>query len=320
MTTPELTHQQSPLHSSIQSPNASGLDRFERISRMVHRIFHLPITALILHDEEKQLVFDASSSSDAQAEPVASRWAHLTRAPGIVTVADAQSDVRFADDPLVVGPYGLRFLASFPLNTARGERLGTLLLADRHPRTLCAEELACLEDLTATVAAECAMARDATTDALTSLLNRSGFMRTGELALQQCWRQTGKVSLLYFDLNGFKQINDQHGHHEGDRALIQFAQLLVKSTRRSDLVARLGGDEFVILAHGIVPHQIAPLLNRLREATTAYNLHSGKPYAIRYSVGCVIRTVHRNTNLDGLLIEADAKMYAKKTKNRSAAG
>jgi diguanylate cyclase (GGDEF)-like protein len=140
-------------------------------------------------------------------------------------------------------------------------------------------------------------------------------MRSGELALQLCRRQTGHLSLLYFDLNGFKQINDQHGHHEGDQALIQFAKILVQSARRSDLVARLGGDEFAMLALSTNTPQITPLLRRLREALAAYNLRSGKPYSIRYSVGCVSREVDQTTTLDELLIEADARMYAQKTRN-----
>jgi diguanylate cyclase (GGDEF)-like protein len=95
-------------------------------------------------------------------------------------------------------------------------------------------------------------------DGLTGLKNR----RALELALREAWtnwqRYGHRGAVLLLDLNGFKQINDTHGHAAGDAMLVQVAGLLAQHTRTTDVVARLGGDEFVLL---------------LREADTAAAIH-----------------------------------------------
>lgn len=81
-------------------------------------------------------------------------------------------------------------------------------------------------------------------DPLTDLLNHSSFTRELELELERAERYGHGVTLVFFDFDKFKQINDTHGHREGDRALRRIAQLLQGELRRSDLAGRMGGDEF----------------------------------------------------------------------------
>jgi diguanylate cyclase (GGDEF)-like protein len=86
-------------------------------------------------------------------------------------------------------------------------------------------------------------------DHLVEMRNRRAFVRELARALSHAERYGSKASLLFFDLNGFKEINDSQGHAAGDAALIQVAKSLVRNVRESDVVGRLGGDEFgVILA------------------------------------------------------------------------
>ena len=86
-----------------------------------------------------------------------------------------------------------------------------------------------------------------TTDSLTNILNRRGFMLRFEQEKARCSRSKSYGGLLYIDLNDFKSINDKHGHEIGDTLLQQVARLIEKSLRETDVVARLGGDEFVAL-------------------------------------------------------------------------
>ncbi len=91
------------------------------------------------------------------------------------------------------------------------------------------------------------MRHAATHDSLTGLLNRSMF-QTCLAAETTIARRTGiGCAVLYLDLDGFKPINDQHGHAVGDRALVWVAQCILRIARESDLAARLGGDEFAVL-------------------------------------------------------------------------
>ena len=86
-------------------------------------------------------------------------------------------------------------------------------------------------------------------DTLVPVANRRAFVREMSRMVAYAERYGDGSSVLYFDINGFKEINDQHGHAAGDAALRQIAELLAENVRESDIVGRLGGDEFgVILA------------------------------------------------------------------------
>ncbi|RKX46063.1 MAG: hypothetical protein DRP64_03790 [Verrucomicrobia bacterium] len=87
----------------------------------------------------------------------------------------------------------------------------------------------------------------ATRDWLTGLYNRRYFEETLADHIESATRYGRELSLVLFDINGFKQINDTHGHAAGDEALRQFADLLKKSARKADIVCRHGGDEFAAI-------------------------------------------------------------------------
>jgi diguanylate cyclase (GGDEF)-like protein len=84
-------------------------------------------------------------------------------------------------------------------------------------------------------------------DPLTPLLNRRAFVRELSRTMAFNERYGGRSSVLYFDVNGMKQINDTHGHSAGDSALTHVAEVLLHNVRNSDIVGRLGGDEFAVV-------------------------------------------------------------------------
>jgi diguanylate cyclase (GGDEF)-like protein len=87
----------------------------------------------------------------------------------------------------------------------------------------------------------------ARTDNLTGLLNRAGFFERATGAVNAASRYGYAIAVAYIDLNGFKSINDNMGHSQGDRALTTVGGLLGEASRKSDVIARFGGDEFVVL-------------------------------------------------------------------------
>jgi diguanylate cyclase (GGDEF)-like protein len=87
----------------------------------------------------------------------------------------------------------------------------------------------------------------ARTDNLTGLLNRAGFFERASIAVNAASRYGYSIAIAYIDLNGFKSINDNMGHSQGDRALKAVGDLLGETSRKSDVIARFGGDEFVVL-------------------------------------------------------------------------
>jgi diguanylate cyclase (GGDEF)-like protein len=104
-------------------------------------------------------------------------------------------------------------------------------------------------------------------DQLTGLPNRTLFYDRLEQALSRLLRAPGLVAVLFLDLNGFKSINDEVGHHAGDRLLIEFAASLQQSIRVSDTAARFGGDEFLVLLEGLSDrHEVEQLTGRIARA------------------------------------------------------
>lgn len=109
--------------------------------------------------------------------------------------------------------------------------------------------MSCGRDVSQRVAAQEKLRHEATHDWLTGLPNRSLFLDRLQQALSHAQRSAERVAVALIDLNGFKAINDEHGHRAGDAALRAIAQRLPGCLRQSDTAARLGGDEFALLLH-----------------------------------------------------------------------
>ena len=113
------------------------------------------------------------------------------------------------------------------------------------------------------------LAHKARHDALTQLLNHAAFVAELDLELERARRYGSSVTLVYFDFDNFKEINDTHGHQAGDQTLRRVARLLRGELRQSDLAGRLGGDEFAALLVESVEATGASFLDRLRACIAA---------------------------------------------------
>ena len=237
---------------------------------------------------------------------------HAILGNDIFMVSDTLSDERFFDNPLVINDPSMRFYAGCPLSVPNGSKLGTLCLIDIIPRELAEEDRQLLRDLASMVEEEIAAVQLATMDELTLLSNRRGFETLGQHALSVCKRLGKPASLLFFDLNNFKKINDTYGHAEGDRALSTFASALRDVFRESDVVARMGGDEFIVLLTNSDYVETSSSIDRLMQKLNDINQQAQCGYDICFSVGQVQYHPEQHASITALLSEADAKMYAHK--------
>jgi len=173
-----------------------------------------------------------------------------------------------------------------------------------------------VRDITARKQAEETIRELSLVDELTGLRNRRGFMVLGEAQLALAHRMGRNAALYFADLDGFKHINDEFGHAEGDRALVDFAAILRAVFRESDILARLGGDEFVVLALEAPDVDAAVLAMRIEEHLDRFNAGAGRPYRLAVSVGTARREPDSGETLIEQLQRADTEMYRIKQQRR----
>lgn len=302
----------------LQALNALGLldtapdDRFDRLVRIAKRLFNVPISLVTLVDFNRQW-FKSSQGLDVPETPRdISFCGHAILGDDVFVVPDATADMRFFDNPLVTSAPDIRFYAGCPLRVSRTAKVGTLCIIDNKPREMSADDLSAMTDLAAMVEDELAAHHAATTDPLTGMLNRRGFLKAAQGSIDYCTRQEQPITLACVDLDSFKQINDRYGHAEGDAVLRRFADGMTRSFRSSDAVARLGGDEFVAVMPAAGETDAGMAIDRLRSwlATTEERL--GLPYRTAFSDGCVVRDPLLDHSINDLIARGDAAMYHRK--------
>lgn len=174
-----------------------------------------------------------------------------------------------------------------------------------------------MEDVTARVAAEEALATQALSDPVTGLPNRFALHERLAAALGRLSRRRGLVGVLFCDLDHFKLVNDTLGHPVGDRMLVEAARRLAGAVRPGDSVARLGGDEFVVLCEVLTDATEAVLVAlRLRERLDEPWTYGDHVFAPTVSIG-VATTSGANDSADDLLRRADLAMYRAKEAGRN---
>lgn len=155
-------------------------------------------------------------------------------------------------------------------------------------------------------------------DCLAPIPNRRAFMRRLSWAITMHERYAHPSTILYFDVNEFKQINDQYGHAAGDIAIRHISQLLSTAMRESDFLARIGGDEFAIIMYYATEESArkrgAKIAEKLLKSPFTFNSQS---ITVSAAYGCY--TVRGGDDAESALAAADMSMYVDKRRIKSAA-
>ncbi|QIL20809.1 sensor domain-containing diguanylate cyclase [Thermomonas sp. HDW16] len=318
------------------SDSISDADSLETLVRplleMLEAVTGLESTYMTSIDEDAglQRILYARNTRDLQIpEGLTATWQDT-----LCKRALEQERVYVDDVPAVWGDsdaaraLGIATYASTPIHGQDGRLYGTLCAASsaRKPMTVDAERVLRMFSLLIGQQVERerllqelrqanrALALSALTDPATGLPNRRALMSELARRLARSERNHNALLVAFIDLDGFKAINDQHGHEAGDRMLVLVGHALVHAARAGDYCARLGGDEFVVLA-SVPPEEgeaaLAALQKRLHDATRGrFELSEGT--AIDYagpSIGTILAPADQH-DVDAVLALADAAMYS----------
>jgi len=148
-------------------------------------------------------------------------------------------------------------------------------------------------------------------DSLTGLLNRSALLSELEATIEDMNEESEGFGLMFIDLDGFKQINDDYGHIVGDKVLTMAAKRLAHALRATDLIGRYGGDEFLILLRSLSPGDASRMLEKIDKTFRMPFEVDGRMVRLSASIG-VSMCPHDAKTVESLIQRADKDMYSNK--------
>lgn len=309
--------------------NAADLvELFARIHQIIGRLMPTPGFFVALNDPDQGRPVFPYAKSSGSTDPLPLDSAALlcaeTTRSGQALLLTARSNSACDHIKAVIDTNRCSWLAA-PLSTGQ-DCIGALLLNDTaHNASYDEQDRDLLQFVANQVATaierkqlQARLERMAQYDELTGLPNRAFLFDRLKTALARARRSEERLALLYLDLDGFKQVNDCHGHGVGDLLLQAFASRLAQHTRETDTVARMGGDEFVVLLEGDPTEaDTAVVVTHILTAMQAPIDLAGLAVAIQPSIGVAYFPDH-GADETSLLKRADEAMYQAKAASAAA--
>ena len=288
---------------------------------LASKLFSSPVAAISLIDKNRQWFLSSVGLDDVEHPRDISFCAHAILRPNeILYVPDATMDARFADNPLVVGKFGLRFYAGAPVLGPGGYPVGAICIIDKKPRSFSHEQLTQLKQLACGVAGSLKLhasightQRLARTDPVTGLWNRADFDdRLREALCRGQQNSDSSIGLLMVDLDGFKALNELFGHDAGDATLKEVAHRLRRTIGQDDTLSRLGHDEFcIIVERASSLTDLSALAARIHSALAERFLVEQQAVPLRTCIG-IAHCQAASREAHNLLHDADIALHEAK--------
>lgn len=290
---------------------------FDRVANLVRLVFGVETALVTLMDAHRQWYKAALGTPNSEVPLGDSFCQHALPSPEPLIVPDAELDPRFRANPHVLAPNGVRFYAGMPLVTGDGQIIGTLCAIDGRPRSFSARDTEVLRELAKIVMDEMELRQLATVDSLTGIATRRAFKADAEKYVALARRHRSQLSIISFDIDHFKKINDTYGHAGGDMVLKAVAAAARAELRTSDLLGRLGGEEFAAILPDADGAAAMVVAEKLRLAFRKLDFPGSRP-AIRVSASLGVATLDPGRDdLDAILLKADEALYEAKGAGRN---
>ncbi|PZQ56901.1 MAG: sensor domain-containing diguanylate cyclase, partial [Phenylobacterium zucineum] len=290
---------------------------FDRITSLVRRLFGVPMAALSFLDNDRSWLKSADGMDGGDYPRASSFCTHTIQQPRALIVPDTTADPRFSDNPYVCGAPHIASYIGFPIRTPDGFNIGALCAMDVAPRQFTDDQIEGLAELAAMVGEHLALRRIAVEDELTGALSRRAFLEALHVERVRHGRYGRGVSLLMFDVDHFKRVNDTHGHAMGDEVLRAVSACCRQMLRPSDRFGRLGGEEFAIVLPETDPQGALAVAERFREAIAALRVGEAG-LQVTASFGVTGPLADEDLSLEIWLAAADSALYAAKHAGRNA--
>jgi diguanylate cyclase (GGDEF)-like protein len=308
--------------------DAPAPEAMQRLSRLISHLLRVPVALVSFVDDERQYFVGATGfevepfASERQTPLSHSFCQHVVTSGEQLAVEDSRGDSRFEGNR-GVDELGITAYLGVPVRSDDGHLLGSLCAIDSEPREWTAEDEAALRDLGELVRDEIALRKahdevehlsqrlqhEIRRDDLTGLYNRRHWREQVPVELARARRGSLPTSVIAFDLDGFKTVNDEQGHAEGDRLLRVVAETWAAIVRAPDILARMGGDEFAVLvveadietAHAVAARLVSAVADEVSVS-----------YGVAQSDG--------HEEADALLARADAELLRAKDEKYGSDG
>jgi diguanylate cyclase (GGDEF)-like protein len=261
-------------------------EHFDRIVELASSIFQVPMSLISLVEKDRQWFLTRKGLDASETPRTMAFCAHAIAEDGVLVVPDALQDERFCTNPLVVDAPHIRFYAGAPLRSPDGHNLGTLCVIDQQPRQPSAEQIHQLQLLSELVMREIELRRIALLCPITGLPTRQTFLAIGNREYRRARQDGQPLSLLCFDIDNLRQVNNRWGHPAGDKLLLDLVTVSRGYLREVDFAARLGDGEFALLLVGLNHDQAMGLADNLRQAVAAIpGVYSHSDFQLHISGG-----------------------------------
>jgi diguanylate cyclase (GGDEF)-like protein len=288
-----------------------------RLVELASLTFGVPMAAISLVTADRQWFLAQRGLPVRETPREVAFCAHAIMGNRVMVVPNALEDDRFRANPLVTAEPQIRFYAGAPLRSHTGHNLGTLCVIDRRPMDPNADQLRQLELLSELVIRELDLRGQIFLCPVTNLPIRQRFLVISEQEFQKAKSSHQHLSLLLFDIDNFRSINNRWGHHAGDNILADLCNMLRQFLREADFAGRLGDGEFALLLVNTPPQDALDIAEALRLAvSTMPGVHRHSDVHLHISGGLTTLGSH-DRSFEDLLKRAEQSLHLAKSNGRN---